>query len=395
MRLAVCFYQRFWYDGKKYTTEYNFVNLVLSFLVYFNEIHLYVPVCYSKSERGDIGVNIENKNVYIHSIPFARSSLNFYSIRYIPNILKIVIQMIKTKDKWDIAWIIPPHLPAIIFYFVSILFSKKLFVYLRSDFEKELLHHKLKGFSRIKANIGKYVIRFSIGKMIRRNLTFVVGDALFKKYGQRGKYVRKIYPSLISEKSISNYSIRKISKKQNKFKIVYAGRITPEKGLDYLLESIDELVSSGVRDIHLQIIGSGKGEEHFKQKSLKLGIAEYVSFEGYISDRGKLFNILQESHVFVSPALTEAFGKVIVEAMANSLPIISTKVGGIPVEHNKTGLLITPGNSKEITNAILSLKGNNKLRERLSKNCRKEAYKYTLEKFQMQLITSIESHITP
>ncbi|MGB6420540.1 MAG: glycosyltransferase family 4 protein, partial [Anaerolineales bacterium] len=91
----------------------------------------------------------------------------------------------------------------------------------------------------------------------------------------------------------------------------------------------------------------------------------FVEFLGEVSDE-VLQNLYQACDLFVAPSLYESFGLIYLEAMNYAKPVIGCKAGGIPevVDHGETGLLVEPGSSPALAEAILSLlKSPVKLRE--------------------------------
>ena len=110
-----------------------------------------------------------------------------------------------------------------------------------------------------------------------------------------------------------------------------------------------------------------------KMQAKFLGIEDRVIFLGYIED-SKLPEVFRMADIFVLPSVTsEAFGIVVLEAMASGVPVIATNVGGIPeiVKENEAGLLVPPGNELELRNAIQRLLQEEKLRRWYGSNGRR------------------------
>ena len=168
--------------------------------------------------------------------------------------------------------------------------------------------------------------------------------------------------------------------------ILFVGRLYQRKGLDTLFQSISKVVQN-FKDAKFVI--SGEGFRQNKEKLLKLAeklkIENSVLFVGYFPDE-KLPDLYAASDIFVLPALYENFPFAILEAQATGLPVISTKVGGIPelVTNNKNGLLVEPANSEQLTEEIMILLKNPKFAEELGKRARQ----LIEEKFAWSLITN-------
>jgi glycogen(starch) synthase len=167
--------------------------------------------------------------------------------------------------------------------------------------------------------------------------------------------------------------------------ILCVGRLYYRKGITILLKSIPEVVQK-FRDAKFVISGKGfkKNEEYLRKLAEKLKIEKYVAFLGYVPDE-KLPNLYAASDIFVLPALYENFPFAILEAQSTGLPVISTKVGGIPefLTDNKNGLLVDPGDPKQLAQRITVLLGDPVLAEELGGRGRR----LVEEKFAWPLIT--------
>jgi glycogen(starch) synthase len=155
--------------------------------------------------------------------------------------------------------------------------------------------------------------------------------------------------------------------------ILFVGRLYRRKGLDTLLQSIPKVIQN-FKDVKFVISGEGfkQNKEKLLKLTKKLNIANSVSFVGYFPDE-KLPGLYAASDVFVLPALYENFPFAILEAQATGLPVISTRVGGIPelVTNNKNGLLVEPANSDQLTETMISLLQNPAFAEELGRRGRR------------------------
>ncbi len=143
------------------------------------------------------------------------------------------------------------------------------------------------------------------------------------------------------------------------------------KGLQFLLDAFVGVIEKHPKAT-LTVIGEGDGEKGYKTQARKLGIANSVQFVG--GKYGKdLVRHFQDSRVFVLPSLSESFGMVAVEAMACGLPVVGTKVGGIPqvVQDNRTGFLVPAANSSALADKINYLLDNPEIALQFGKNARK------------------------
>ena len=132
-------------------------------------------------------------------------------------------------------------------------------------------------------------------------------------------------------------------------------RLVPEKPNSYLLRAF-ALLKPQVREAHLLIVGDGRQREELEALASQLGIGRSVTFAGFRRD---VPNVMASLDIYVQNSIREAFGLVLLEAMAFAKPVVATKVGAIPeiVEHAVTGILVPERNSQALAAAILTLSG--------------------------------------
>jgi glycosyltransferase involved in cell wall biosynthesis len=119
------------------------------------------------------------------------------------------------------------------------------------------------------------------------------------------------------------------------------GRLSREKGFDVLLDACAGLVAEG-RDIRLAILGEGGRRAELEARAMALGMTDRFLLPGYVDGAG---SYLQHFNLFALPSLTEGLPMVLLEAMRAGVPVVATRVGGIPdaFDLGKAGLLVTPG----------------------------------------------------
>jgi glycosyltransferase involved in cell wall biosynthesis len=143
---------------------------------------------------------------------------------------------------------------------------------------------------------------------------------------------------------------------EGEIRIATVGNIRRVKGHDVLLGAAPLILKEFPRAV-FSIAGQVSEPDYFaelKEISLRLGIANRVRFEGGVEHVPKY---LDGAHVFVLPSRSEGFSNSLVEAMAASLPVVATRVGGNgeAVEDGVTGLLIPTENPPALADAVLSL----------------------------------------
>ncbi|WP_324736401.1 glycosyltransferase family 4 protein [Thermococcus sp. SY098] len=170
--------------------------------------------------------------------------------------------------------------------------------------------------------------------------------------------------------------------------VLYVSRMSYRKGPHVLLNAFSE-----IEDATLVMVGSGEMLPFLRAQAKFLRIEDRVRFLGYV-DSKMLPKIFGMADVFVLPSITaEAFGIVILEAMASGLPVIATDVGGIPeiVRESESGLLVPPGNELELRKAIQKLLLDDSLREWFGNNGRRAVEeRYSWDKIAKQMEKTYE-----
>lgn len=156
---------------------------------------------------------------------------------------------------------------------------------------------------------------------------------------------------------------KQINLKENDITVGYIGRISKEKGVNYLIEACSMLMNKGIIE-KVIIIGDGICKEELENLARQKGIGDRVYFVGFQKDIG---NWLPAIDIFVLPSLTEGTPLSLLEAMSYGIPIVASAVGGVPqvVQTGKNGILVNPGRSDEIADAVCTLSNNEALRNSL------------------------------
>lgn len=144
------------------------------------------------------------------------------------------------------------------------------------------------------------------------------------------------------------------------FVVCYAGGFRPVKGVEVLLNSAFYLPEEG--NIHYLLIGEGRLEKKLRKLAEDRRINDIIHFAGFRSDAAALMGAC---HVFVMPSLErEGLPRGVIEAMAQGIPAIVTRVGGMPeiVQDNKVGIVVPPRNPQELAGAIIDLYENPNMR---------------------------------
>jgi glycosyltransferase involved in cell wall biosynthesis len=155
-------------------------------------------------------------------------------------------------------------------------------------------------------------------------------------------------------------------------------RLDPRKGIRILLDAMPRLIPE-YPALLLLVGGAGEEQEALERQARALGIADRVVFVGPVQDPRDFYRRLD---LFVLPSLDEGFGLVLLEAMATGVPVIGTRVGGVPeiLTHGVNGWLVEPGDPVALAAGIRILWADPALRRQVAQEGRQTAVHFDVTK---------------
>jgi glycosyltransferase involved in cell wall biosynthesis len=131
-------------------------------------------------------------------------------------------------------------------------------------------------------------------------------------------------------------------------------------------------IRSDLPEARLLIGGEGEDRSALEREAHSLGLTGRVDFVGTVNDTAQFYRRLD---LFVLPSLDEAFGLVVLEAMAAGLPVVGTRVGGIPeiLQDGAQGRLVAPADSQALAGAIRQLCQDPIRRSQMAEQARRRA----------------------
>lgn len=141
------------------------------------------------------------------------------------------------------------------------------------------------------------------------------------------------------------------------------GRLSEEKGFDRLIRATDQLLKTGA-DVELAIIGDGDYREPLQALISTLGRQDRIRLLGYRADAKDLYTAMD---VFALSSLREGLPNALLEAMAMEVPVVATRIAGIPqlIRDGENGLLVEPASEESLIAALGRLVADASLRLRL------------------------------
>ncbi len=220
-------------------------------------------------------------------------------------------------------------------------------------------------------NMGHWMVRKRyrlVSKLIYKYLTHgvivnahAIKKSLIENFNINEAHIHVIHNGIAVNGVCGNNSVTQ--KRNGKIQIGYVGRLDYVKGVDILVEAA-RFVIDVFPETHFLIVGDGPEAGKIKSKVQSYRLNENFTFVGYQKD---IFSFIKTIDCLVLPSRSEGFPNIILEAMACKLPVIATRVGGVPelVVDGKTGLLVDASDRFAMAKAIKKLCKDISLRQRM------------------------------
>lgn len=213
----------------------------------------------------------------------------------------------------------------------------------------------------------------AVSQAVKRRFNWLQEEKIRVIYN--GVDTKRFAPGLPYDQIMNKFNLKK-----NNVVIGTVGRISPEKGLEFLISATKDVVK-----VHPQakILIVGEGNTQYllalQAKVDELNLSSHVIFAGF---HNNIPEVLRSIDIFCLPSLTEGFNRTLLEAMACGLPIVATEVGGNVeiIKDGLNGLLVPPRDSAALSSAIVDLLNNKSKARRIGTEARRIVEKsYSIE----------------
>jgi phosphatidyl-myo-inositol dimannoside synthase len=377
MTLGILYHMPFWQtaDGALWEAEGSFARYVDSIAPYFDRVILSVPVFDTPPASGS---RVRATNVSLAPLPYFPGPRQFY-----PKLMSIRPLLRKWIDQCDVIHLRVPSPAAIFAFRIAEAQRKPIFLLVVGDYQALLPHLGYRGLK--KWAFAQYVAfeEWALRYMTKRALTFANGASLRDKHQRAGARVHETKTTTLS---LSDVSTRTDTCTSSPIKLLCVSRIDPRKGLRALPTVIADLVAAG-HNVTLDIVGPpigliGESErDAILEESRRHGVSDRVFLRGPVA-LDQLLPLYRQFDLFVLPTRPgEGIPRVLMEAMAGGLPVVTTDVSGISslISDGENGLLVAAGSTQALADALKALIATPSLRQRLIQNGYATARAHTLE----------------
>ena len=386
MTLGILYHMPFWQtaDGTLWEAEGSFARYVDSLAPYFDRVVLAVPVFDTPPASGS---RVHAKNVTLAPLPYFPGPRQFY-----PQLRSVLPRLRAWVEQCDVIHLRVPSPAAIFAFRLARARRKPVFLLVVGDYEALLPHL---GYAGIKQALFAAYVAFeewALRFMTTRVLTFANGRALREKHEAHGAAVHETRTTTLS---LTDIATRTDTCAHQRIRILTVSRIDPRKGLRMLPSMIAALNGSGL-DVTIDIVGPpigliGESERAaIAAEDARLGVADRVTLHGAVA-LDRLMPMYREFDLFVLPTRPgEGIPRVLMEAMAAGLPVVTTDVAGIGslITSGDNGLLVD-GSVEALAAAVRSLITTPSLRQRLIQGGYATARAHTLERQAAALMQTV------
>jgi glycosyltransferase involved in cell wall biosynthesis len=387
VKLGIVYHMPFWRtsDGGLAEVEGSFARYVDALAAHVDEIVLCVPV--RETANGD-GTRLRARNVRLAPLPYFDGPRQFYP--QLPEMRRRLADFVQDLDLLNLR--VPT--PAAWFAFGA---AKRAGVpvclLVVGDLRAVVPTLPYRGIKRtLFAAYTAYEER-AIRRMARESITFANGRDLAEKHRRQGAEVVETTTTTISAADIET---RSDTCQRRPVRALTVSRIDPRKGLRVLPAAVARLRAAGC-DVRLDIVGPAVGQPGeaeraaIEQSALDLGVADAVSCVGPMP-LDRLLPRYREYDLFVLPTGPgEGIPRVLLEAMAGGLPVVTTRVSGIPslVTGDRNGVLVDAGTADGIADAIARVIADSEFRQRLIRGGYETAAAHTLDRQALEMISTL------
>lgn len=386
MRLAVFVDQVFWRDGSALSTDEAYVLFLASLAGSVDHITL---IGREAPEPGRGPYVLDSAAFSLCPLPFYESLYRLW--RADPRIYGRILRTVRAQAReWDAIMISGPHPIGQIIARECRAQGVPVLSIVRQNLREQMAMHT--GPLRFAATLAARVLEWDFQRIARGGTVFTVGAEMAGAYARVTDRVHNHLACLVDQEQFDAFSRMRVSRDTTR--LICVGRLSREKGHAILFEALARLNAKG-RRFRLDLAGTGPMEAELQTRARDLGIASEVTFNGYVAYGEPLFSLYEQAGALVVPSLTEGFPNVISEALSMGLPVVATRVGGIPsfLTDGESALLVPPRDPDALAGALARLAGDGALRDRLSRNGRALMRDNTLEANRTRLLEGLRDEI--
>lgn len=246
-------------------------------------------------------------------------------------------------------------------------------------YKDELIANEYSRFGIKKAKSPEYYRKASIEELSLADFIFLPSEYAKNTFIRAGISPEKLF---IIERGADLNRFRPGNPDEKIFRVLFVGRVSLRKGVQYLLEAWESLKLKNA-----ELIIAGAIDDTIKSVISKYSSNSSIKFTGFLKDSSPVY---RNAHIFVFPSLEEGSAKVTFEAMASGLPVITTENSGSLIRDSLDGFIIPAGESSLLKEKILYFYENRETVEIMGGNALERVKPYTWERYRQKLQRTYE-----
>lgn len=339
------------------------------------EVVLLAPT--TKASLSHLRHPLPDRQVTVYELPYFETFRQAVSVR--SSLLKRIRQF-PQRHHVDVMWLRYPGAYGTEVWLHMKKHGVPLFVELVGD-PAEVIQYST-SINLLQRYVGLLIARqheADVRRLLRQVPAFAVSRPLAVRFAPPGICVPVIACSTTTE---SDFHQRTDTCQQEPIKVLYVGGLNHQKSVDTLIHAVSILQRRGL-SLDLHLVGSGPLQSFLEKVAQAMLERGSYHFHGFVVDSAKLHQHYVSADLFVMSSIHEGFPRVLPEAMARSLPVVATAVGGIPeiVRDEETGLLVPPRHPAALAQAMERIVRDGELRRKLIANSFAVAREYTVDAF--------------
>jgi len=307
-------------------------------------VHIIPSLAFAGAEKqvASLAIEAQKRGIDTTVVTFFKSdgfqddlierNIKFYCLDYsgLISLPKVIIKLIKYINK------LKPNI--VHSHMVNSILISRLFLGNKKYKLFETLHCTPKEIKKVAFSLLKLTqLKASFTSCVSKDM---LKGAVDYKLSKKVWYI----PNAVDDSFFENENVVNFSSKDLEFKWVTVGRLIDKKGYDILISSCESLKRNGTLNFSLDIYGDGPLKSELQDQINSANLEQIILLKGVEKN---IAEIIHKYHSFVSSSKIEAFGIVIIEALAKGLPVCLTDCDG-PIEiigvENKCGLLVEKNN---------------------------------------------------
>lgn len=304
----------------------------------------------------------------IRFVELPRSATDPNVLEKVWQFLRVFLVMSRVVPRVDLLYLFLPGYPSAMAWVVGRIFRRKHFVYAADDWVQatpgmfKWEHLRSSPVYRFFGTCNRFLERAIASSAL---FSVTAGQALLIKYRAFGRPVVETTPRMVL--SAADVHARNDTCDGSLVRLINVGSLAYDKAQHELLKAFALVRSRLPQRLQLDIVGEGPLRDELERVVRELDLAGDVRFHGHVQQESALYDLYRRADVFVLSSVSEGFPRVLYEAMAMHLPIVTTGVGGIQqlMVNGVNALVVPPSDSSALADAIVDVVQDGALRRAL------------------------------